>query len=162
MGRDCSKASGNVYFECRKAAAEYDERLYSRERAAELLGISVSTLADYENGNTKFVPVDKVVLMADLYHRPDLKTGYCKHECPIGACMPFCTKASSIELAALKVLKGLDASKLESLRRRIIDVAADGKVDASEKPELTEILNDVDEIALALNEVRLVCEKELG
>ena len=41
-------------------------------------------------------------------------------------------------------------------------MAADGKVDASEKPELAEILNDVDEIALALNEVRLVCEKELG
>lgn len=65
MGRDCSKASGNVYFEARKAAAEYDDRLYSREKAAELLGVSVSTLADYENGNTKFVPVDKVVLMAD-------------------------------------------------------------------------------------------------
>lgn len=107
MGRDCSKASGNVYFEARKAAAEYDDRLYSREKAAELLGVSVSTLADYENGNTKFVPVDKVVLMADLYHQSELKTGYCKHECPIGACMPFCTKTSSIAMAALKVLKGL-------------------------------------------------------
>lgn len=102
MGRDCSKASGNVYFEARKAAAEYDDRLYSREKAAELLGVSVSTLADYENGNTKFVPVDKVVLMADLYHQPELKTGYCKHECPIGACMPFCTKTSSIAMPAPK------------------------------------------------------------
>ena len=37
MGRDCSKASGNVYFEARKAAAVYDDRLYSREKAAELL-----------------------------------------------------------------------------------------------------------------------------
>ena len=37
MGRDCSKASGNVYFEARKAAAEYDDRLYSREKAAELM-----------------------------------------------------------------------------------------------------------------------------
>ncbi|MFR8950188.1 MAG: ATP-grasp domain-containing protein [Faecalibacterium prausnitzii] len=146
MGRDCSKASGNVYFEARKAAAEYDDRLYSREKAAELLGVSVSTLADYENGNTKFVPVDKVVLMADLYHQPELKTGYCKHECPIGACMPFCTKTSSIAMAALKVLKGLDDSKIDSLRHRIIDVAADGQVDASEKPELAEILKNVDEI----------------
>ena len=59
MGRDCSKASGNVYFEARKAAAEYDDRLYSREKAAELLGVSVSTLADYENGSfmaSKFFP----------------------------------------------------------------------------------------------------------
>ena len=53
----------------------YNERLYSREGAAELLGISVSTLADYELGNTKVVPVDKVVLMADLYNAPELKTG---------------------------------------------------------------------------------------
>lgn len=162
MGRDCSKASGNVYFEARKAAAEYDDRLYSREKAAELLGVSVSTLADYENGNTKFVPVDKVVLMADLYHRPELKTGYCKHECPIGACMPFCTAAGSIELAALKMIKGLDASKIESLKSRIVDIAADGKVDTSEKPELAEVLKDVDAIAYVMNEIRLVCEKELG
>lgn len=49
-----------------------------------MLGLSVSTLADYELGNTKVVPVDKVVLMADLYNCPELKTGYCKHECPIG------------------------------------------------------------------------------
>ena len=43
----------NVYFQARKKAAIYNERLYSREGAAELLGISVSTLADYELGNTK-------------------------------------------------------------------------------------------------------------
>lgn len=83
MGRGSTKGNENVYFVARKRAAMYNERLYSREGAAELLGISVSTLADYELGNTKVVPVDKVVLMADLYNAPELKTGYCKHECPI-------------------------------------------------------------------------------
>ena len=58
----------NLYFKARKKAAAYNERLYSREGAAELLGISPSTLADYELGNTKVVPVDKVVLMAEMYN----------------------------------------------------------------------------------------------
>ena len=56
MGKDSTKGNDNVYFRARKEAAIYNERLFSREGAAELLGISVSTLADYELGNTKVVP----------------------------------------------------------------------------------------------------------
>ena len=48
MGRGPTKSNENVYFVARKKAAMYNERLYSREGAAELLGISVSTLADSE------------------------------------------------------------------------------------------------------------------
>lgn len=58
MGRGPTKSNENAYFVARKKAAMYNERLYSREGAAELLGISVSTLADYELGNTKVVPVE--------------------------------------------------------------------------------------------------------
>ena len=66
MGKGPINENNNVYFKARKRAAAYNERLYSREGASELLGISVSTLADYELGNTKVVPVDKVVLMAEM------------------------------------------------------------------------------------------------
>lgn len=68
MGTDCTKTNDNIYFRCRKEAAKYNDKLNSRESAADLLGVSVSSLADYELGNTKVVPVDKVVLMADLYN----------------------------------------------------------------------------------------------
>ena len=47
------KSTENIYLECRKKAAEYNEKLNSREAAAELLGVSVSTLANYELGITK-------------------------------------------------------------------------------------------------------------
>lgn len=83
MGNDSMKTNENIYFKCRKEAALYDKRLFSRESAADLLGMSVSSLSDYELGITKVVPVDKVVLMADLYNAPQLKTMYCKHDCPI-------------------------------------------------------------------------------
>lgn len=61
MGAAATKAVGNVYYEARKKAAMYNDRLSSREGAAEALGISPSTLADYELGLTKFVPVENVM-----------------------------------------------------------------------------------------------------
>ena len=73
MGKGYKKTNENVYFKARKEAAKCNEKLYSREGASELLGLSVSTLADYELGTTKVVPVDKVMLMADLYNCPELK-----------------------------------------------------------------------------------------
>ena len=50
MGNDTMKAAGNIYFRCRKEAAKYNDKLNSRESASELLGVSVSSLADYELG----------------------------------------------------------------------------------------------------------------
>ena len=55
----------NVYFECRKRAAIHNERLNSRAGAAEILGISESTLAHYELGITKNIPVDVAKLIYD-------------------------------------------------------------------------------------------------
>ena len=44
MEFDCTKDGKNIYFACREKAAKYNDLLNSRERAAELLGISTSTL----------------------------------------------------------------------------------------------------------------------
>ncbi len=101
MGKDCTKTNENIYFKCRKEAASYDERLRSRESAADLLGVSPSSLADYELGNTKVVPVDKVHLMADLYNAPQLRTMYCKYDCPIGAFLTVATEIMSLDTIVL-------------------------------------------------------------
>ena len=66
MGRGSINGNSNMYFKARKKAAAYNERLYSREGAAELLGISPSTLADYELGNTKVIPVDRFLLVDNM------------------------------------------------------------------------------------------------
>ena len=157
MGRDCGKSGENVYFRARKEAAKKDARLSSREGAAELLGVSASTIADYELGNTKVVPVDKVALMADLYACPELKTLYC----PIGCGMPFATKAGSLEGITVRFLKEFDPKKLEDIRAVLISIAADGVVDPSEEPEFTVIMRMMDSLALALSEAKLVGERVL-
>ena len=156
------KDNENVYFRARKEAAKYNERLYSREGAAELLGVSSSTLADYELGNTKVVPVDKVVLMADLYNCPELKTMYCKQECPIGRLMPVATQLSSLESVTIRFLKAFDRKKLESIRTSMIEIAADGRVDADERVELQMILKMMDDLALVLSEIKLIGEKAMN
>ena len=60
MGNDSTKTNENIYFKCRKEAALYDERLRSRESAADLLGVSSSSLADYELGIRKLFPSIKL------------------------------------------------------------------------------------------------------
>lgn len=161
MGRGSTKGNENVYFVARKRAAMYNERLYSREGAAELLGISVSTLADYELGNTKVVPVDKVVLMADLYNAPELKTGYCKHECPICSYLPVATEAKVLEGITLRLMKRLDCDELNRIKKELVDITEDGIIDETEKPELKKILAFLDEVAESISELKIVGEKFL-
>ena len=161
MGIGGTKDNQNVYFRARKEAAEYNEALSSREKAAELLGISSSTLADYELGITKFVPVDKVVLLSDLYNRPELRTGYCKHECPIGKNFSIATRINGIEGIALRIIREFNSDKIKGIKEMLVDIAADGVISEDEKPVLKEILEQLDQLSLAISELKLAGEKAL-
>lgn len=107
MEFDCTKEGKNIYFACREKAAKYNDLLNSRERAAELLGISTSTLANHELGVTKNVPPDTVVMMSDLYKTPELRSYYCKHECPIGRNLPLATQVSGLQGIINTILTGI-------------------------------------------------------
>lgn len=75
MGSNPTKAANNMYCKCRLAAAKYNDKLNSRDGAAEMLGLSSSTLASYELNLTKVVPVESIMMMADVYNAPELKIG---------------------------------------------------------------------------------------
>ena len=159
MGKGPINENNNVYFKARKKAAAYNERLYSREGAAELLGISVSTLADYELGNTKVVPVDKVVLMADLYNSPELITGYCMRECPVHGFLPLATEEKSIQGIALRLLIGFNEEELKHMKDDLIDITEDGIISDDEVPRLKAILERLDKMAETISEMKIVGEK---
>lgn len=163
MGRDATKANENPCFRCRKEAARYNDRLYSREGAAELLGVSVSSLADYELGNTKVIPVDKVVLMADLYNSPELKTWYCTSECPIGRSFPMpSTELTSVERTTLKLLKQLRTDEVQRVRDTLIDITADGVISEDERVDLADILTYLDGLIRAAGELKILGTKLLN
>ncbi len=159
MGNCPTKAMDNIYCRCRKEAAKYNDKLNSREGAAELLGISVSSLADYELGNTKIVPVDKAVLMADLYNAPEIKNFYCTNECPIGKDTVPRLEVEELDRLTVKVLSSF--KYLKGIRNELIDIVEDGIITNSEKPKLEEILNALDKIAICSQELRLWAEKNL-
>ena len=163
MGRDAMKACENPCFRCRKEAAKYNDRLNSREGAAELLGVSVSSLADYELGITKVIPVDKVVLMAELYGAPELKAWYCAEECPIGRGFPMpSAELSSVERTAMQLLKQLRESDVQDVKDTLIDITADGVISDDERVDLTRILEYLDGLIKAAGELRLIGAKVLG
>lgn len=152
--------SENVYFECRKKAAIINERLKSRCCAAEYLGVSESSLAHYELGITKNIPVDVVVMMAELYNAPELKYRYCKIECPIGKTMPLAITEKSITEATIHLLDSLDTDELEKYSKRLLKIAYDGKVTNEEHIEVESILKALDKVTNAVSELRIIVEKQ--
>jgi transcriptional regulator with XRE-family HTH domain len=161
MGKGPLKENTNVYFQARKRAAMSNDRLFSRENAAELLGISPYTLADYELGNIKVVPVDKVVLMADLYNAPELITGYCKYECPVHGFMPLATEEKNLQGIALRLLKGLNDNDMQELKKSMVDILEDGQVTENEIEDFERILERLDSLAEVISELKLAGEKIL-
>lgn len=103
MEKECMNCGGSIYFQCRKEAAKYNDRLSSREGASEMLNVSVSSLSNYELGLTP-VPTDVVVRMADLYGAPELEACYCKNDCPIGKRQNIATKIRGIEQITCSLL----------------------------------------------------------
>lgn len=159
MGYYPTKAADNVYCKCRRAAAKYNDRLNSREGAAELLNMSVSTLSDYELGITKSIPVESVVRMADLYNAPELRNHYCTHDCPIGRTDVAPVKLEELDRLVMELQGCLKCAGVD--REDLLEIAADGKIDDSEKPQLQQILRDLDAIAEGANSLKLWVQKNL-
>lgn len=158
MGRKPTKAADNPYCMARLEAAKYNDKLYSKEGAAELLGLSVSSLSDYELGNTKVVPVDKVVLMADLYNAPEIKNYYCTEVCPLGYDNP---KIIMEDLDRISVRALASFRKIAGAKDKLLDIVEDGLITEEEKPELDKVLSVLDEITSITQTLRLWAEKNM-
>lgn len=161
MGKNPIKENQNVYYQARKQAARWDERLSSREMASELLGIAAYILGDYELGNVKRVPPDKVLLMADLYNAPWLLTNYCKNECPICGFLPLATEEKNIQGIALRLLKGLNQNDLEQMKTRLIDITEDGNISDDELEALRGISKYLNSLVEVISEFKIVCDMHL-
>lgn len=151
--------SENIYKECRKRAALTNDRLRSRDGAAEYLGISESSLTHYELGITKNIPVDVVVMMAELYNAPELKNHYCRTECPIGRAMPLATSEKPLAEATVHLLDSLNTDEIDAYAKRLLRIASDGEVSDGERDEVKAILAALDKVTGAVSELRIIMEK---
>ncbi len=158
MASTSSRSADNIYCKCRKQAAKKKPKLNSREGAAELLGLSASSLSDYELGITKVVPVDKVALMAELYDAPELCNYYCKNVCPIGEAVPS-AEVNGLERITLKALVALN--KMVGIQEELLSISEDGVVDESEREEMRSIIERLNEISNVAQSLKIWAEKNL-
>lgn len=153
------KLEQNVFYQARKKAAERNERLNSREGAAELLGYSSNKmLAEWELGN-KIPSPENVNLLADLYGAPELRPHYCKHMCPLGHDWP------SIEPEAIENLYRITVNALHTLEKvndtkmRLLEIASDGKVTPDEHETMMTVINTLKEMETVSQSLQLWLKK---
>lgn len=161
MDKECIKDTANIYFSCRKEAATYNDKLNSREGAAELLNVSVSSLSNYELGLTP-APTDVAVRMADLYGAPEIEACYCKNDCPIGKRKNISTKIRGIEQITCSLLNHTDEDGLHNIKKRLLEIASDGKLDPGEEGMLKEIVQALDSLDDDITELRMYLRKYGG
>lgn len=158
MGCNPTKAADNMYCKCRLAAAKYNDKLNSREGAAELLGVSPSTLASYELDLTKVVPVESIMLMSDVYNAPELKSWYCTNVCPLGEDLPK-TEIAELDRLTVKTLATL--RKVAEVKDDLLEIAADGVISPDEKPRLDNILKTLNELTAVAQSLTIWVKKNL-
>lgn len=158
MGRRPTKAADNPFCIARLDAANYNERLFSKDGAAELLGVSTSTLSDYELGLTKIVPPDMVVKMADLYNAPELRNFYCREMCPLGSDVPV-LELEDLDRITVKAMASL--RKTAETKDILLDITEDGVISEEEKSELEKVLQNLDEISAIAQSLKVWAEKNL-
>lgn len=158
MGRRPTKAADNPFCQARYKAAEWDEKLFSREYAAEQLHISSAQLQDYELGITKCIPPDNILRMAALYHAPELRNLYCREMCPLGVDLPK-WEIEDLDRIAIKALDSF--RKINQNKESLLDIVADGKIDEEERPALNQFISYLDELNAVTQSLKVWIEKNL-
>ena len=147
MGRRSVKKDKSIY---QKAREELD---LTRAEASELLEvISESQLEKIENGKTYVEPED-VMLMADRYKRPDLPNHYCANDCPIGRKYVPEVRLKDLSQIVLEVLASLNT--LNDKKDRLIEIAADGKLDENELKDFVTIEEHLSKVSSGFNALEL-------
>ena len=162
MAKQPTKAAQNVYCKARKEAAKYNSRFASREGASEYIGVSKDSLADYELDLCKVVPVDKVVIMADAYNAPHLLNNYCCIECPIGKRITQPIDTENIDnLYRFAISATNDLENSQVIQKTLLEIVADGVIDASEIDELNIIIEFFSKLERRSSELKILAEKFL-
>ena len=142
MANVTAKTSSNIFYKARCEAATHNEQLSSREGAADYMSIDRGRLYRIESGIAIPYP-EEIRLMADLYNAPELENYFCRTMCPLGCEMP------KVELANLDRLTVRTLSvfrKIGKTKEMLLDITADGVIDESEKPELDEVVKNLEEV----------------
>jgi aldehyde:ferredoxin oxidoreductase len=151
MPKVSTKENKNIYFRRRE-----DLKL-TREQASELLGtIPSERIEKIENERLEPRP-EEVVTMAEMYKYPELCNYYCSHQCPIGLKYVPEVKVQDLSQIVLKMLSSLN--EIQDDQKRLISIAADGKIDDDEIADFVNIQDELEKISIAVETLQLWSEQ---
>ena len=157
MSKTATKARENIWCKARYEASKFNDRLRSREGAAEETGIDRTRLARIELGSTVPYP-EEVLLMADIYHAPELKNLYCREACPLGCNLPK-LELEDLDRISVRALSAM--RKVAGAKEKLLDIVEDGVITDDEKPDLEKILKTLDEVSAIAQSLKVWAEKNL-
>lgn len=152
MPKKSSIKKRNMYLDSREALD------LTRAAASEKTGISESRIEKIESGKILPWPED-VLAMADAYKNPALTNHYCAADCPIGRKYVPEVENKSLSEIVLSMLSLMNA--LDSSRERLIDIAADGKIDDGELKDFVRIQKELDDISANADSLRLWIDRNV-
>ena len=158
MSKYATKAAGNMFCQARYEASKINDRLSSREGAAEELGIDRTRIARIELGSIIPYP-EEVLLMADIYKSPEVRGNYCRELCPLGKGMPKIESHQDLDRIALRALYSF--RKINEAKELLLDITADGVITEDEKPDLEKIINTLNEVNEVTQNLKNWIEKSL-
>lgn len=99
-------------------------------------------------------------MMADAYNAPELCNYHCTTDCPIGRETVPKAETGGLEQIAVRVYSALRTA--DTIREQLIEIAADGVIDDSERPTLAQISARLRRMQAAASELQIYIDKLEG
>lgn len=138
MQQDCK----NIYQNARKIAD------LTQERAAELLGLSSRSLADYEAG-LRVPPNDVVDQMMNIYNFQLLGVQHIRASARFAQALLPPVQTLILPEAALTLIDAVYAFADDRLDRELIDIARDGVISEDERERFDHVVEQIRSITAA-------------
>ena len=140
----------NIYKLCREAAWT------NQDVAADLLGVSIRSLSDYETGKT-IPPEDVVCRMVEIYNSPILAYMHLKTNNEVGRRFLPEIRVDNLSEAVLRLQ--MNKHSLDSIEPQIVQIACDGIIDENEIPIWTQVRTEMEQMASSVMSLLFIPEK---
>lgn len=132
----------------------------SREKASELLESIPPERIEKIESEKSLPRADEVLIMAGKYKKPTLYNFYCSQQCSIGRQYVPRVEIKELSSIVLEMLTSLNS--VGKMRDRLVEIAADGKIDNDEIDDFIYIQNELERISTTVETLQLWAEKMLA
>ncbi len=138
--------------------AKRKELGWSREYAAEQLGISDDKLERIENEKQLPNPQD-VLIMSDVYKAPELCNYYCSRDCEIGQL--YVPRIPDTELPGIILRLMASIYETRDIEKLLVKITADEAIDDTEVEDLAQAQYTLEQLSIMIEALQLCVERKI-